>query len=158
MTVQVQTANGTATAGSDYTALPLTTLTFNPGHTSQTVTVTILGDLMDEPDETFTLNLSNATNATIDDGEATGTILNDDGPPGLWIGNRIILEGDDGTVDVEFPVFLLPASAQTVTVQVQTANRTATAGSDYTATARTTLTFSPGPGSRPSRFRCVATL
>jgi hypothetical protein len=56
------------------------TLTFAPGVTSQTVNVAVVGDTVAEPDETFFVNLSSPTNATIADGQAVGTILNNDGP------------------------------------------------------------------------------
>ena len=60
MSVDYATSDGTATAGADYTALGLTTLTFAPGEISKTVTVTLLDDTLDEPDETFNLDLTNA--------------------------------------------------------------------------------------------------
>jgi len=78
VSVDYATANGTATAPSDYTAIPSTLLTFNPGDTSKTVSVTINGDVSFEPDETFFLNLSNPVNATISDNQGLGTIQNDD--------------------------------------------------------------------------------
>jgi hypothetical protein len=53
-------------------------LTFQPGETSRTISVSIKGDRKREADETFSVNLSNAVGATIDDGVATVTILNDD--------------------------------------------------------------------------------
>jgi hypothetical protein len=78
VTVDFATANGTATAPSDYAATG-GTLTFAPGETTKTVTVQVNGDTRKEPNETFTLNLANATgNATIADGQAVGTIVNDD--------------------------------------------------------------------------------
>jgi hypothetical protein len=82
VTVAFATSDGTATAGSDYTA---TTglLTFQPGVTTQTVVVPVVGDTAVEGDETFTVTLSNATNATLGDNQAIGTITNDDGVPGL---------------------------------------------------------------------------
>jgi hypothetical protein len=148
VTVVAQTANGTATAGSDYTAVGPLTLTFNPGVTSQTVTVQVQGDTTDEPDEAFTVNLTNASNAVIEDDQGQGTILDDDVPPAspsvLSIGDATVVEGDTGTVDAVFAVSLLPASSVTVTVVAQTANGTASAGSDYTAVAPVTLTFPPG--------------
>lgn len=80
VTVDYATADDTATAaGSDYTAAA-GTLTFAPGVTSQTVTVDLLGDTMDEPDETFYLNLANAVNATVSDNQGIGTITDDDAP------------------------------------------------------------------------------
>src|SRR5207249_9063515 len=81
VTVNYATADGTATAPADYAALPTTTLTFNPGETTKTITVVVNGDLVDELDETFTINLSNPTNATLSTGTGTGTITDDDLPP-----------------------------------------------------------------------------
>ena len=77
VTVQYGTANGTATAGSDYTAKS-GTLTFAAGETSKTVSVAVLGDTAVEANETLRLNLSGASGATIADGSGKGTITNDD--------------------------------------------------------------------------------
>ncbi|NBQ41532.1 MAG: hypothetical protein EBU23_02900, partial [Mycobacteriaceae bacterium] len=77
VTVGYATANGTATAGQDYTAAS-GTLTFAPGVTSQQVSVSVIGDATVEPDETFTVTLSNPTGATLATAAATGTITNDD--------------------------------------------------------------------------------
>jgi hypothetical protein len=77
VTVNYATSNGTALAPSDYTATS-GTLTFQPGETSRTISVSIKGDRKREADETFSVQLSNAVGATIDDGVATVTILNDD--------------------------------------------------------------------------------
>ncbi|HKE58221.1 MAG TPA: Calx-beta domain-containing protein [Pyrinomonadaceae bacterium] len=66
---------GHAVAGVDYTAVPDTLLTFASGEQVKTVTVNILADAdSPEPDETFLLNLSNATGGNIIDGQAIGTI------------------------------------------------------------------------------------
>ena len=79
-TVNYQTAAGTATESDDYVANS-GTLTFSGATTSQTITVAINGDVTDEgQDETFFVNLSNATNATISDAQGQGTIVNDDAP------------------------------------------------------------------------------
>lgn len=67
VTVDYQTADGTATAGSDYLAVPPTTLTFAPGVASLPATVTVDGDVDEEPDETFFVNLSNPVGAAISD-------------------------------------------------------------------------------------------
>ncbi|MGH9322497.1 MAG: Calx-beta domain-containing protein, partial [Vicinamibacteria bacterium] len=77
VTVNGSTNSGTASAGSDYMASS-GPLTFTPGSTSQMLSVPILGDTVSEADETFTVNLSGATNAPIADGQAIGTILDDD--------------------------------------------------------------------------------
>src|SRR5204862_3124170 len=81
VTVNYATADGTATAPSDYVAIPTTTLTFNPGQTTKTITVPVNGDIVDESDEAFTVNLFNPTNATLAGATGTGTIIDDDGPP-----------------------------------------------------------------------------
>jgi hypothetical protein len=77
VSVRYATANGTAQSTSDYTATS-GTLMFQPGQTSRTISVSIKGDRKREPNETFTVRLSNAAGATITDGAATATILNDD--------------------------------------------------------------------------------
>ena len=84
VTVDYATADGTATAGADYTAAS-GTLTFAAGETAKTVSVPVLDDSLDEDEETFTLRLSNARGGWITDGEATGTITNDDPLQKLWL-------------------------------------------------------------------------
>jgi chitinase len=76
-TVDWATADGSATAGSDYTA-GSGTVTFDPGVTSQLVSVDVLGDTTFESDETFTVTLTNPTGSTVGTGAGTGTITNDD--------------------------------------------------------------------------------
>lgn len=83
VTISYATANGTATAGQDYTASS-GTLTFAPGVTSQQIKVAILGDTTVEPNETFTVTISKPSGATIVRATATGTILNDDVATGTW--------------------------------------------------------------------------
>ena len=84
VTVDYATSDGTATAGSDYTAAS-GTLTFAAGETSKTVSVAVLDDSHDEGSETMTFTLSNASGARIEDGEATGTIENSDAMPKAWL-------------------------------------------------------------------------
>jgi uncharacterized repeat protein (TIGR01451 family) len=79
VTVNYSTANGTATAPSDFQAAS-GTVSFAPGETVKAITILVNGDTQVESNETFTVILSNAVNATIAVGTATGTILNDDGP------------------------------------------------------------------------------
>ena len=73
ITVQYATANGTATAGLDYTSVT-GTLTFNPGVTSQVINIPILNDSINEADETFTLNLSSPTNVNLGTATTVTTI------------------------------------------------------------------------------------
>ncbi|MEA5551989.1 PKD domain-containing protein [Anabaena cylindrica UHCC 0172] len=140
--VNYATLDDTAVAGSDYTATN-GTLTFAPGETTKTISVQVAGDTVDEFDETFFLNLSNATNATIADDQGVGTIVDNDAPPTLTINDKTVTEGDNGTQTMTFTVSLSNQSQKTISVNYATANGTATAGSDYTAT-NGTLTFAPG--------------
>jgi hypothetical protein len=78
VTVNYTTNPVTATEGTDYTDAT-GTLTFVPGDTSETISVSIDPDAGFEPNETFTVDLSGPTNATLADTQATGTINNDDG-------------------------------------------------------------------------------
>jgi parallel beta-helix repeat protein len=80
VTVNFVTSNGTASAPADYTATS-GVVTFTSGAVTRTMTVPVEGDTSVEPDETFTVTLSNAAGATIADGVATGTIADDDAPP-----------------------------------------------------------------------------
>jgi len=145
-TVAYATANGTATAGSDYLSTS-GTLTFAPGVTTQTVVVPVVGDTLNEANETFFVNLSGAGNATIADSQGVGTVVNDDPVPSLGINDVSVTEGNTGTLNAVFTVTLSPTSGQTVTVPYSTANGTATAGSDYNS-ASGTLTFAAGSTSQ----------
>ena len=84
VTVDYATSDGTAAAGSDYTATS-GTLTFAAGETAKTVSVAVLDDAHDEGSETLSLTLSNASGAYLADGTATGTITNTDAIPQAWI-------------------------------------------------------------------------
>ncbi len=78
VSVVATTANGTATAGSDYTGGSLT-LNFAAGQTIATAGLPVRGDTTVEPNETFFVNLANPTgSAVIADGQGLGTITNDD--------------------------------------------------------------------------------
>ena len=84
VTVDYETADRTATAGADYTAVG-GTLTFAPGDTEQTVSVPILDDAVDDTGEPFVLLLRNVSGAVLDDSKATGTIDNSDPIPKAWL-------------------------------------------------------------------------
>lgn len=75
--VMASTADGTATAGSDYTA-KTETVDFDDGETTKQFVVTLLDDAMFEGDETFAVNLTKPIDCTITDDQATGTITDDD--------------------------------------------------------------------------------
>ena len=78
VTLTYASQDGTATSGSDYTALANQTLTFQPNETTRQITVAVRGDKVKENDEKFTIVISNVSNATIVKSTATGTIQNDD--------------------------------------------------------------------------------
>lgn len=80
LTVDYATADGTASAGSDYIAAAGQVI-FQPGQVSRPVEVLVKGDLQNEPDETFSVQLSNPGNAVLADAEGTGTIIDNDAPP-----------------------------------------------------------------------------
>ena len=148
VSVDYATADGTASAGSDYRATS-GTLTIAAGNTSGTIAVDILGDNDQEPDETFALQLSNPSNATLGTNRADITITDDDSPPpnpglpNVSIAGASVTEGNSGTQRVDVSVTLSASSTSDVSVDYTTADGTASAGSDYTATSGT-LTIAAG--------------
>ena len=152
MTVRWETADGTAVAGADYTAVTGATVEFGSGSTRGTIRVATLQDQLDEEDETFEVSLtevSPAAGAALGRATATGTIIDDDdpleiieGPPRLDIANSRAGEGDGIMV---FAVTMNRPSATAATVFYETRDGTAKTfpGSDYTKTEGE-LTFSPG--------------
>ncbi|MBD1211994.1 MAG: hypothetical protein H9534_04400 [Dolichospermum circinale Clear-D4] len=147
VTVNYATANGTATAGSDYTATTGTLIfNVNPGETSKQITVSVLGDSLFEANETFFVNLSNATNASIADAQAQGTITNDDvALPTITLAVSPTSVSEDGTTNLVYTFTRTGATTSALTVNygiTGTANST-----DYTgATPGTgkTITFAAG--------------
>ncbi len=127
-TVHYETLNGSAFAGVDYIATS-GDLTFSSSG-PKTVTVTLIGDSVPEPDETFLLKLSN--NSAISDDTGVGTIANDDFT--LSVGDASVSESG-GSAAVQ--ISLSSARSVPTTVHYQTSNGTATAGQDYTATSAT---------------------
>jgi len=142
VTVHYVTADITAAAGSDYTAAS-GTVTIPAGQTGATITVAVTGDRLPEPTETFALNLSGPTNATVADGQAVATIV--DNEPRIRIDDPTKVEGKKNkTTLFTFTVRLTVAYDQPVTMSFSTVDGTATtADNDYVAKAGT-LTFAPG--------------
>ncbi|MCA9674542.1 MAG: hypothetical protein KC464_05820, partial [Myxococcales bacterium] len=137
--VDYATANGTATAGSDFTGTT-GTANFAAGQATALVTVAITNDTVYEGNETFNLNLSNAVNATILDPQGVGTIIDDLDRPSFSI-NDISVNETAGVA-----VFTITKTGSTLvssTVDFTTASGTATAGSDFTATTGT-VNFAAG--------------
>jgi chitinase len=159
VTVDYTTANGSATGGSDYTAVA-GTLNFAPGETAKTIVVPIADDAAIESAESFSLNLGNPTNATISDGTGTVTIGANDSPavaqPGIFAPADVAVGEGDGFVDL---VVRLPAPGQNpISVDYTTENVTAFASTacnfDY-VTAAGTLNFAPGETAKVVRVQIL---
>ena len=141
VTVDWTTADGSATEPSDYTSGG-GTLTFVPGDTTETVSVTVKGDVTAELDETVRVVLSNAQRASVADGVGVVTIQDDELLPVIDIDDASVLEGSSGTTVLRFAVILSHPSASVVTVDWTTTPGTASPGIDYVAGAGT-VTFAP---------------
>jgi hypothetical protein len=149
VTVNYATADGTATAPADYTAVPNQLLTFNPGETQKPVAISINGDTTVESDEAFLVNLSGATNSTISDSQGTGTIVNDDsagGGAGSLQLSSLTYSINENSANATITITRTGGSTGAVTVDFATSNGTATAGQDYTG-ASGTLSWADGDGS-----------
>ncbi len=144
VTVNYATASGTATSGTDF-ASRSGSLSFPAGTTSRTITVPTIADALVEGNETFTVTLSGAVNATIGDATAVGTIIDDDAvaASSLSVNSISVPEGSSGTPVAAFTVTLTPASAQDVLVSYRTLPGSASSPADYTSTTGT-LTFAGG--------------
>ncbi|AFZ11436.1 Na-Ca exchanger/integrin-beta4 [Crinalium epipsammum PCC 9333] len=113
VTANYSTTDGTATSGKDYT-ISNGTITFAPGETSQTIIIPIIGDRIDEDDETFLIKLRDVTNAAIANTRASATIIDNDLPPTLFIADKIITEEDSTTATITYTVNLNTASAKPI--------------------------------------------
>jgi len=119
ISVQVQTSDqtavsrGTGQALFDYAESGLQAMSFAPGDSAKQFAVTFFGDALDEDNETFRVSLTNPLNATIGDGEAVGTILDDDAAPQIRIGNASAPEGNG---QLTLPVTLTNPSGRVITV------------------------------------------
>ena len=131
------------------------TLTIAAVTASGNIVVKVCGDTVFELDQTFQVNLTNPTDATLGDGSAVGVISNDDAAPTLSIGDVTQAEGDSGTTDFTLVVTKSGDTEVNATVDFATANGTTNpatggatcgAGVDY-ETQTGTLTFLPLDGS-----------
>ncbi|MBK9655780.1 MAG: Ig-like domain repeat protein [Rhodanobacteraceae bacterium] len=139
------TADNTATAGSDYVVASGTGTIAAGGATGSTqVAVTINGEAVFENNETFFVNLSAPTNATIADAQGVGTITNDDTAPTLAINDVSIVEGNSGTSDLVFTVTRTGLTALPASFSAAAADGTATAPSDYLAALVGSTTIAAG--------------
>ncbi|HEY3579649.1 MAG TPA: Calx-beta domain-containing protein [Pyrinomonadaceae bacterium] len=141
VTCSFATADGTATAGSDYVATS-GALSFAPGETEKSVVVLVNGDTVDESQETFFLDISNVQNATVNISRGTGFIVDDDGPT-ISINDVSVIEGNVGTKTATFTLTLSGPSVEAIAVRCTTTAGTATAASDYNS-INTVVIFQPG--------------
>jgi hypothetical protein len=160
VTVDYTTSDGTAAAGSDYTATS-GTLTFPPGENAKTIVVAITNDTTREQAERFQVTLANPLNATVSDADGTVVIGGNDGAhvaqPMVSVGPDLVAGEGDGYVDL--PVSLSAPGQSVVTVAYNLTNSTAAAGLDYDCTApgcnNDTLTFAPGETTKTVRVDLV---
>ena len=143
-TIVVSTGGGTASAGSDYTAVNQT-LTFGAGQTSQTVSVNLVNDSVAETSETLTLTLGGQSAGTLANGSASTTLIDDD--QSVWSVSASTNPAFEGSGALLFTVSRANQSSATQTIVVNTTGGSATAGVDYTALLQT-LTFGAGQTSQ----------
>lgn len=143
ITVNYNTINNTAIAGSDY-ILAQGLLTFEPGEIVKTISIKVLGDTDVEKDERFFVTLNNPNNAKIKDRTGIGLITNDDFIiPNISVTNVTLVEGNNLQRNFIFTISLSERSNLPVNVSYDTSDGTATEGSDYVGN-QGTLTFKPG--------------
>jgi hypothetical protein len=135
------TSNGTATAGSDYTATS-GSVTFAPGEVEKPVVALVNGDTVDEQQETFFLDISNVQNANVSSSRGTAFIVDDDGPT-ISINDVSLTEGNSGTKAATFTISLSAPSVEPIAIRAITSPGTATASSDYNS-VNLVITFQPG--------------
>lgn len=147
ITIAYATNNATAVFNSDYITNS-GTVSFDPGQTAKTVTIDVVGDTLDEIDETYEVNLSTVANGnvTIGDGQGIGTIEDDDDPPTITIDNTAVTEVNNGSSNTAaFTVTLSAPSGKMVSIDyADTLTGTATSGTDYVTISNGQLIFSPG--------------
>lgn len=141
--VQVAYSISLGTAGSGDLQTASGTLTIPAGQLSGSITIPVNGDRVPEPTETFFVTLSSPANAGIIDGQAVGTILDDE--PRISISDVTMKEGKNGqTTLFMFTVSLSTAYDQAVTMSFRTVNGTATTSDNDYVSKTGTVTFAPG--------------
>jgi hypothetical protein len=144
----VVTADDTAVAPDDYSAIPAATpITIPAGQTTASVTVTIEGDFVDEINERFRLLLSEAVGGVLADASGIATITDNDDAPAMSIDDESVDEGSAGATHVILTVWLDDPSERTIVVGYQTSDATATAGLDY-GESSDLVTFAAGETER----------
>jgi uncharacterized delta-60 repeat protein len=144
VSVSFATADGTAAAGSDYTAASGTLSWANLEAGSKTMSITVLDDAIEETDETFVVTLSNPTGSVqLGTATTTVTIEDNDANPGTLRFTVATRDVSEAAATVQIDVERFGGSLGEVTVAYATADGTALAGGDYTTTSGT-LTWIDG--------------
>jgi hypothetical protein len=130
VTLNYATSDGTAIAGTNYTAAS-GTLTIPANSTSVEIPVMILGNIATTG--AFTITLSSPANATISTATATAAIQNPSLFPSISVNNPTVDQATSGTTTANFTVTLSAPSSQAVQVTYATADGSAAAGVNYTA-------------------------
>ena len=142
ITVEYTIADATATGGSDYTAVPgVQTINIAPNTATKNIPISILTDSISEDNETITVTLTSATNATIARAAGTLTIQDNDNDPSIVINDFTATSESQTTITI--PVSLTAPSSKTVTADYETKSDNATAGSDFVYETGT-IRFLPG--------------
>ncbi|MBF0622341.1 MAG: DUF1566 domain-containing protein [Magnetococcales bacterium] len=152
ITVNYATSDGTAVAGTDYTASS-NTLTINSGESSGTITLSLLDDSVDEPDETITITLSSPTNASLDAATATVTIQDDDPEPEINVASASQNGYEGGKIAI--PVTLSGLSSRTLSLPFSVTSNDATLNDDYTVVTTSPLSIAPESSSATIRIAVV---
>ena len=155
VTVRVNTNGITATEGGDFESVDNLDVVFPAGTLSRTVSVPIIEDPGDEPDETFSLDVASVTGATVSDGQGIGTIIDDDPPAIETMEFSSVAYTDDESQFAVVTVsrvgdLLNPSSVAFATVAGGTATggATCTGNADYISQAATNVAFAVGEATR----------
>ena len=130
VTATAVTFGDTAHAGTDFQAVSAP-LTFTPGETTKTVVVPIIGDVIFEGNESFTVELQNVTGAAVVRSTGTCTILENDPVPTLSVNDITVTEGDSGTTNATFTVTLSAPSGLNTSFGFTVADGTAVETEDF---------------------------
>jgi hypothetical protein len=153
VTVNFDTSDGTATAGSDYVARS-ETLTFEPGETEKLLTIQVINDEVVDPGETVTLTLSGPTGDSVLGARSSATLTISDDEPHLFLFSSSNYQISEAGFSLLVTVNVTGRPTVPVSVGYSTSNGTASERSDY-VTARGRLTFAPGENSKTFRLLVV---
>lgn len=142
ITLKFSTFNGTAVSPTDFVGVTNQTLVIPAYQTKANLNVAVRGDLNIEQDETFTVRILSATNATLNDSVGIGKIVNDEVVSVSLDKNITLSEGNYGTKTADFVLRLSKPSAIPVRVTFNTLNGTATNGNDFFGINRV-INFAP---------------